>query len=236
MKKFIHILLLIPVFLCISCNFSIKGEGKITSKEVKLQNIKQISAKGNCRLIYLFDNQKPRMIIETYGNLIDNLDIDNAGGQLSISESRTVQDTDLYNIYIYNPGIERFDIHDNVNVDINSQLRVSKLNISLSDNSKFLGSNVVVDELTVKATDASKINLQGTGTKLLLTVKNDSNFSAPFFEVSEAQIQLSNVATAELNVKNKLTGALTNNSELTLIGSPAKDLKQKDLAKITVKQ
>jgi hypothetical protein len=237
MKKFIFYTIISVFTLAFnSCTFSTQGEGSIGTKEIKLNNIKQISAKGSYRLIYLYDNQNPRMVIETYKNLIDNLKINNAGGQLSLSESRKVKDTDLYNIYIYNPEIERFDVHDQVNIDVNSQLRVSKLTIRLSDTSKFLGSNVVVDELNVTVSDGAKINLQGTGSKLTLSASDESDFSAPFFELSEAKAQLSNVATAELNVKTKLTGKISNNSKLTVIGNPAKDIKQTDLAKIIYKQ
>lgn len=237
MKRVIY-LAFIPIImiLCVSCNFSIKGEGTTTTKEIKLGNIKQISAKGNYRLVYLYDDKNPRMIIESYKNIIDNLNISTNGELLSLSESRDVKDTDLYNVYIYNPGIVQFDLYDNVNADINSQLRTSKLTISLADQSKFLGNNIVVDELIVKIKNTAKINLQGSGNKLNLTAKDESDFSAPFFEISEANIQLSNVATAELNVKSKLTGKIKNNSTLTLMGNPEKDIKQMDLAEIKQKQ
>ncbi|MDR1877102.1 MAG: DUF2807 domain-containing protein [Flavobacteriaceae bacterium] len=237
MKKFTyHTFILVFALIFSSCTFSTKGEGNIDVKEIKLNNVRQISAKGNYRLIYLYDDQNPRIIIETYKNLIDNLKIDNSGGQLSISESRNVKDTDLYNIYIYNPEIERFDLHNTVNIDVNSQLRVSKLAITLSDDSKFLGNNIVVDELNVKISNGAKINLQGTGSKLVLSAGDESDFSAPFFNVSEARIQLSNVATAELTVRSKLTGKISDNSKLTLIGNPSKDIKQTDLAEINYKQ
>lgn len=237
MKKLIY-LAFIPVIImfCISCNFSIKGEGNIITKEIKLSNIKQISAKGNYRLIYLYDDKNPRMIIESYNNIINNLNIKNKDGLLSLSESKEVKDTDLYNIYIYNPEITQFNLYNNVNVDINSQIRTSKLTIFLYNNSKLLASNIVVDELNVKTENASKINLQGSGNKLKLNAKNDSDFSAPFFEISVADIQLANVATAELNIKSKLTGKIKNNTTLTLIGNPEKDLKQVDMAEIKQKQ
>ncbi|MGM5629704.1 DUF2807 domain-containing protein [Apibacter raozihei] len=238
MKKYLlNFTIISALFLVLSsCSFSVKGEGKVTTKEIKLNNISQLKAEGNYRVIYLYDNKNPRMVIETYKNLIENLKINNAGGQLSLSESRKVKDTDLYNIYIYNPEIERFDLHNSVNVDINSQLRVSKLNLTLSETSKFLGNNIITDELVVKASNTSKISLQGTANKIILTGKDQSDFSAPYLEISDAQILLYNVATAEINVKNKLTGTISDNSQLTLLGNPAKDLKEKDLAQIKKKQ
>ncbi|MDR2122157.1 MAG: DUF2807 domain-containing protein [Flavobacteriaceae bacterium] len=237
MKKIIFFVVTVTFALLFSsCTFPIKGEGTITTREIKLNNVKQISAKGSCRLVYLYDNKKPRMIIETHENLIDNLKIHTEEGQLSISESRRVKDADLYNVYIYNPEIEYFELHDQVNIDVNSQLRISKLNIILSDVSKFLGNSIVVDELNVKVKDNAKINLQGEGNKLILHASDASDFSAPFLELSEVKIQLSDVATVELNIKNKLVGKLSDNSRLTVIGNPAKDIKQTDLSKVDYKK
>ncbi|CVK16775.1 Putative auto-transporter adhesin, head GIN domain [Apibacter mensalis] len=236
MKKLFHYSVLsVLSILLLSCSHSIKGEGEITNKEIKISPIKEISANGTFRLIYLFDGNNPRIVIESYKNLIQNLKIENSDGKLTLSETNNVKDSDLYNIYIYNPQIEKFDIHNLVNVDINSQLRVSKLTINLYDVSKFLANTIVVDELNVNVNDVAGISLKGTSNALNLTAEDTSNFMAPFLEVSEANIELSDVAKAEINVKSKLTGKISDNSSLTVIGNPAKDIQQKDLAVINFK-
>ncbi|MCO6564233.1 MAG: DUF2807 domain-containing protein [Apibacter sp.] len=236
MKKLFHYSVLsVLSILLLSCSHSIKGEGEITNKEIKISPIKEISANGTFRLIYLFDGNNPRIVIESYKNLIQNLKIENSDGKLTLSETNNVKDSDLYNIYIYNPQIEKFDIHNLVNVDINSQLRASKLTINLYDVSKFLANTIVVDELNVNVNDVAGISLKGTSNTLNLTAEDTSNFMAPFLEVSEANIELSDVAKAEINVKSKLTGKISDNSSLTIIGNPAKDIQQKDLAVINFK-
>ena len=236
MKKLFHYSVLsVLSILLLSCSHSIKGEGEITNKEIKISPIKEISANGTFRLIYLFDGNNPRIVIESYKNLIQNLKIENSDGKLTLSETNNVKDSDLYNIYIYNPQIEKFDIHNLVNVDINSQLRASKLTINLYDVSKFLANTIVVDELNVNVNDDAGISLKGTSNTLNLTAEDTSNFMAPFLEVSEANIELSDVAKAEINVKSKLTGKISDNSSLTIIGNPAKDIQQKDLAVINFK-
>lgn len=236
MKKLFHYSVLsVLSILLLSCSHSIKGEGEITNKEIKISPIKEISANGTFRLIYLFDGNNPRIVIESYKNLIQNLKIENSDGKLTLSETNNVKDSDLYNIYIYNPQIEKFDIHNLVNVDINSQLRASKLTINLYDVSKFLANTIVVDELNVNVNDVAGISLKGTSNTLNLTAEDTSNFMAPFLEVSEANIELSDVAKAEINVKSKLTGKISDNSNLTIIGNPAKDIQQKDLAVINFK-
>ncbi|MDR3273018.1 MAG: DUF2807 domain-containing protein [Flavobacteriaceae bacterium] len=232
------LLFLLPLVVTLySCDFSIKkGEGAVGDKEVKLSpNIKQISAKGNYRIVFLYDSINPRMVIESYQNVRDNIKMSNAGGELTLSESRNVENIDLYNIYIYLSEIEQVKLYDNVNMDVNSQFRLAKLNIKLKDKAKFLANSLVVENLTVKVNDKAKINLQGEGTNLNLTASSGSDFSAPFYETANATIELSGVSTAEINVKSKLTGKISNNSELTLIGNPAKEIKQTDLAKITQK-
>ena len=236
MKKLFHYSVLsVLSILLLSCSHSIKGEGEITNKEIKISPIKEISANGTFRLIYLFDGNNPRIVIESYKNLIQNLKIENSDGKLTLSETNNVKDSDLYNIYIYNPQIEKFDIHNLVNVDLNSQLRASKLTINLYDVSKFLANTIVVDELNVNVNDVAGISLKGTSNTLNLTAEDTSNFMAPFLEVSEANIELSDVAKAEINVKSKLTGKISDNSSLTIIGNPAKDIQQKDLAVINFK-
>jgi hypothetical protein len=236
MKKLFHYIILCVLFiLLLSCSPAIKGEGEITNKEIKISPIKEVSANGVFRLIYLFDSNNPRIVIESYENLIQNLKIENSDGKLTISETKNVKDPDLYNVYIYNSQIEKFDIHDLVNVDINSQLRVSKLTINLYDVSKFLANTIVVNELDVHINDVSKINLKGTSNTLNLIAEDTSDFTAPFLEVSEAHVELSDVAKAEINVKSKLVGKISDNSKLNVIGNPAKDIQQKDLAVINLK-
>lgn len=236
MKKLVHysILCILSIVL-LSCSRSIKGEGEVTTKELKISPVKEILANGSYRLIYLYDSNNPRIVIESYKNLIDNLKIDDSNGKLTISEIDNVKDPDLYNVYVYNPQIETFDIHDLVNVDINSQLRVSKLSINLNDVSKLIANTVITDELNVNVSDVSKINLKGTSNTLHLTASDTSDFTAPFLEVSEASVELSDVATAEINVKSKLVGRISDNTKITVIGNPAKNIQQKDLAVINFK-
>lgn len=233
MKKVIFYSFIALYSLClVSCSFSVKGEGETGEKEIKISNINEVDAQGNYRLIYLYDNTNPRIIVETYKNLLDNLKIKTSGSKLSISESKKVEGTDLYNVYIYGPQIETFDVTDSINVDINSQLRVSQLNINLSKSAKLLASNVVVDVLKVDLSGKAKASIQGTGNKLLLTASDESDFTSPFLELSEANVNISNVATAELYVKSKLLGKITNNSRLSIIGNPSKDIKTIDLAEL----
>ena len=234
------LLFLLPLLLSLtfySCDFSIKkGEGAIGDKEVILSsNIKQISAEGSFRIIFLYDSINPRMVIESYKNIQDNVKMSNSNGKLKLSESRSVENIDLYNVYIYLSDIEKVELYDKVNMDVNSQFRLSKLSIKLEDQSKFLANSLVVDNMTVKVSDNAKINLQGEGTSLNLTVDDEADFSAPFYETDNANINLSNVSTAELNVKSRLIGKISDNSILTLIGNPAKEIKQTNLAKIIQK-
>ena len=236
MKNFFRYSILSTIsFLIISCSRSIKGEGEIINKEIKISQIKEISAHGSYRLIYLYDIYSPRIVIESYKNLIENLKIEDSNGKLSISESRKVSNPDLYNIYLYNKQIEKFDIHDNVHVDINTQLRVSKLTINLDDTTKFIANTVIANDINVQLKNDAKINLRGSSNNLTLLAHDSSDFTAPFFELSEAQVELSDVANAELAVKSKLQGKISDNTKLTVIGNPAKNIQQKDLAAINFK-
>lgn len=236
MKNFFRYSILSTIsFLIISCSRSIKGEGEIINKEIKISQIKEISAHGSYRLIYLYDIYSPRIVIESYKNLIENLKIEDSNGKLSISESRKVSNPDLYNIYLYNKQIEKFDIHDNVHVDINTQLRVSKLTINLYDTTKFIANTVIANDINVQLKNDAKINLRGSSNNLTLLAHDSSDFTSPFLELSEAQVELSDVANAELAVKSKLQGKISDNTKLTVIGNPAKNIQQKDLAVINFK-
>lgn len=235
MKKIIFICIsIVSLFTFNACN-SIKGEGNVKDKEIKTTKINEVEAEGNYRLVIVYDSSNPRVDIETYENLIDNLKVSVKGNKLIIKENKHVKSTDLYNVFVYTSDISTLNISDNVNAESSSQFRMKSFNLEVSDNAKFLGNNLILDKASVKITDNGEINLQGVSSEFKLKAEDNAKFSAPFFETDNLTISLSEVATAEVNVRGRMNGTLEDNSELIYIGNPIKNIKQKDLAKVKQK-
>lgn len=231
MKKLIYLLLILTI---ISCG-KVTPKGEIQTKDVELSEFSKLTLKGKFRVFYI---QSPHNFVnvETYPNVLDNLNIEVNNKNLSITEKRETEKVDFYNITIY--GKNSFDdikISDSVELNISSQMNVENFSLQLKDNAKFIGS-VISEKSTIDMANKSRANLLGRTTLAKLNIKDTASIISPYWYIKDLDIDSQNGNYAELNVDEEIKGKIGNTSKLIYYGNPSKKLKVTEKATIENKK
>lgn len=221
-------------FLLFSCNSVLKPEGELDDKIINFKTFDEVELNGSFRVIFVEDSVS-KIRIETFHNLVENLKIEQNGFRISISENQNVsEEVEIYNVFIHSKKINEIIAENSILIDAPSFIRNEKLMLDLKDRVKFIA-EIEVKDLIISISDEVDVNLKGSALNLELDATGNTITKMPFLSTENTDINLKDVAKAEINVKSNLEGEVKDNSQLIYIGSPSKDVQQKDLAKIEQK-
>lgn len=225
MKNLLYILTILTL---ISCG-KVSPKGEIQSKDIELSEFSKVDLKGKFRVFYV---QSPHNFInvETYPNVLENLNIEVKNNQLNISEKRETEKIDFYNITIYgkNP-FNDIKIADSAELNISSQIKVKDFSLKIQDNAKFIGS-VISEKCNLEMTGKSRANLLGKSDFTKLIIKDTASIISPYWYIKDLEIDAKNGNYAELNVEEEIKGKITNTSKLIFYGNPSKNVKVEEKA------
>lgn len=216
------------LFTFISCDFTIKGEGKIIAKDTLLHPFKTITLKGNYQAILIKDSITS-VRIETNENLLDNIIINNDDNKLTLNERKSTNEYDIYKITITTPNIEEINVLENVQCETSGQINQEKLEVILNDNAKFMG-NIFVSDLNLVMKANSNANFTGSAANANLQLNENAVFLSPIFNISNAKCTLEDNAEAIFTILKSIEGEGSGNSKLIYQGTPERNYNIKDLA------
>lgn len=231
MNKFI---LFLPIFLLIySCNSSLTGEGDANiAQDYQVEAFDAIEAKGKFKLI-LIPNDSSYISVQTHQNLLDNMDIYAQNKTLNIGEKTDVDSFESYVVYLYfDKQLDDIELHNKVYLESSEQLSFDKLEISANDETTVKQFAVDVKEMKIEANEKADVEITGSASTLDLKAKKYANVSLGDLKVKVMDVDMSGESEVLANVNKKLTGRVLENSTLTYVGSPQKDVEVKDNGEI----
>lgn len=229
---------LIPLVLTvtISCNSGLKGEGAASvQKEFTIAPFHSIEAHCNCD-ITLIPSEFSKVVVESHQNLINNLDLNSKGNQLTIREKKKVGEYDLYNILIYSPaGLNEIELNQQANMKISGTLKADKFKIETNDQSIISQTYMDVKELKLELSDQT--NTEITGIAIHLNVSSSDESIGDFSELQAVEIdfEAEDNSSLSLYALKNLSGKAENNAQVSYQGDPNKNTTQKDRATLNKK-
>lgn len=232
MKNIVFFLALL--FITVSCG-KISPAGNIQSKDVKVEEFTSIELKGKYRAFFVKSPQN-FVNIETYENIGHNLRIKVSDKTLSISEKRTTQNVDFYNITIYSKyDPEKITISDSVELNISGGIRTDNFRLNLKNNGKFIGS-VNSRRAEVEMADTSRANFSGFTKNATLKIADTANLIAPYWILDNLKIDSKNGNYAEVNVKDTISGNIRNTAKFLYYNDPIRAFKVEKTANVQNKK
>lgn len=125
---------------------------------------------------------------------------------LSDDVSVTVSDSSSLSLLSYNHNLEQ-DLPETID----------SFDLTCEDSSS-CEVTVLTDDLTVDASDASSVTVNGQGTDFELTVSDSSEVSASEFDTQDATVTMSNSSSGSITASGTVTGSLTDASTLKVSG------------------
>lgn len=227
------LLSLSSLFLFCGCGSPLVGDGVIQDKEIKIQDFKELVLSGSFRVI-ITSEQTPKLRVESYANLIDNLNIEQKGNKLIIEEKKSVQEGVICNIFIGTKSLEYLKLNDNVTIDQPTSFMGKQIKVILNDSSKLIA-NVETVKLNLTMNDQSQCNLKGNCLEMEMELNDDAQLIAHYLNIESANVQLNDRSLAEILVLKKLIAKAYDEAQLLYAGSPSLEIKTKQKAVVKSK-
>lgn len=211
------------LFCAIACG-KVSPKGIIAAKDIPAEDFNAVELKGKFR-VFLVNNPKNFITVETYPNVASNLDIDVSDKTLRISEDRATQSVDFYNVTIYsrlNPA--RITVSDSVEVNVSGGIKTDNFRLILKNNAKFIGA-VNSRRAEVEMTNAGRANFTGFTGDAVMKISDSAGIIAPYWKIGNLNIDLKNGTYAEVNVKDSIKGNIRNSAKFIYYNDPIRAFK-----------
>ncbi|WP_447950898.1 GIN domain-containing protein [Chryseobacterium koreense] len=219
----ISYILLISLFFIISCG-KITPKGKIESRDFPVEDFTEVNLQGKFRVFYV-NGEKSFVNLETYSNIIENLNLKVKDKTLNITENRETQGVDFYNITIYSKySPEKMVLSDSLEMNISSEIKTDHFRLKMKNNAKFIGS-VNSRKAEIEMKNASRANFLGKTRDAVIKISDTANIIAPYWMITNLDIDSRNGNYAELNVKDTLKGNIRNTAKFVYYNDPIRVLK-----------
>lgn len=220
MKKILFTIILTSV---ISCG-KISPKGNLEKKEIDVEEFVNLDLNGKFRVFYA-RGPKNFVEIETYPNVADNLDIDVDEKTLSIKESRGTKGVDFYNVTIYSKyNLEKISLSDSVEMNISSEIKTDNFKLNLKNNATFMGS-LNTRRAEVEMLNKSRANFLGETKNAVIKISDTASLIAPYWKITNLNIDSKNGNYAEVNVKDSLKGNVSNTAKFVYYNDPIRAFK-----------
>lgn len=207
----------------VSCG-KISPKGNLEKKEIDVEEFVNLDLNGKFRVFYA-RGPKNFVEIETYPNVADNLDIDVDDKTLSIKESRETKGVDFYNVTIYSKyNMEKISLSDSVEMNISSEIKTDNFKLNLKNNATFMGS-LNTRRAEVEMLNKSRANFLGETKDAVIKISDTASLIAPYWKISNLNIDSKNGNYAEVNVKDSLKGNVSNTAKFVYYNDPIRAFK-----------
>ncbi|MDC8104146.1 DUF2807 domain-containing protein [Chryseobacterium sp. B21-037] len=220
MKNILYIFVLVAV---ISCG-KVSPKGNIERKDVDVSEFVNLDLDGKFRVFYA-RGPKNFVEIETYPNVANNLDVDVKDKTLSIKEKRGTKGVDFYNVTIYSKyNLEKVSISDSVEMNISSEIKTDNFKLNLKNNATFMGS-VNTRRAEIEMVNRSRANFLGETKNAVIKISDTASLIAPYWKITNLNIDSKNGNYAEVNVKDSLKGHIQNTAKFLYYNDPIRAFK-----------
>lgn len=218
----------------ISCG-KISPKGNLEKKEIDVEEFVNLDLNGKFRVFYA-RGPKNFVEIETYPNVADNLDIDVDEKTLSIKESRETKGVDFYNVTIYSKyNMEKISLSDSVEMNISSEIKTDNFKLNLKNNATFMGS-LNTRRAEVEMLNKSRANFLGETKDAVIKISDTASLIAPYWKITNLNIDSKNGNYAEVNVKDSLKGNVSNTAKFVYYNDPIRAFKVEKTTKVENKK
>ncbi|ASW73423.1 hypothetical protein IQ37_11385 [Chryseobacterium piperi] len=215
--------LLILIFVLSSCG-KIAPKGNIEKKDIDVSEFVNLDLEGKFRVFYA-RGPKNFVEIETYPNIAGNLKVDVKDKTLLIKEKRGTKRVDFYNVTIYSKyNLEKVSISDSVEMNISSEIKTDNFKLNLKNNATFIGS-VNTRRAEVEMVNRSRANFLGETKNAVIKISDTASLIAPYWKITNLNIDSKNGNYAEVNVKDSLKGHIQNTAKFLYYNDPIRAFK-----------
>ncbi|MBT30044.1 MAG: hypothetical protein CMO01_10330 [Thalassobius sp.] len=222
MEKYLKIFSIISVLFLASCSMMDceEGTGDIVSKEMEIGEFTDLKVSGEFEII-LNQSDKYECKVSTYENLMDLIEVRNAGRAIEIKTKSCVSTKKRIKVYVTAPQIALIDISGACSIKNDELFEFKDLEIDGSGACN-LDLNLDANSISMDLSGASEVFLKGTAAELTCEVTGAGKIKAFDLKTLDADIKISGAGDCDVNVKNNLYARVSGAGNVNYRGNPEK--------------
>ncbi len=235
MKSLYTILLTITVTACVTLP-KLAGSGNTKTDERTFGTFDAVEISGDL-IINLVPGSDGKIKVTADDNIIETVKTALDDETLIVKIDCACKPYPSQAIVIDIPGeaLRSVRVADNVRLNIKG-LKMSDMEVELSDNAKLRLIDINADQLGVFASDSSEIEASGATNELFIQAEDKAIFTGNELLTESAEISSSDNADVQVNVNNKLEAELSDEAILRLKKQPKESNTQVDDSAVILQQ
>jgi hypothetical protein len=223
MQIFTKVILLPIIMICCvalsNSSTTVIGSGVIQKKEQYLKDITNIEAVGAFTIIIEESPDSESMSIEADDTILPLIKAKINGNKLTIKTEGSFSSKNPIICRVKVKNIKAVDLKGSIDADLTINNNTKKFSAHISGASTMSG-NIVVDKLSIDASGATKIELQGSAIEQKLNVSGSSSYAAHNLLSQKLMCHISGASKAEVHVFHEIDGVISGASTLHYHGNP----------------
>lgn len=220
-QKILILSLLILTVSMHSCVLSpsVKGDGNVTEEERKTADFDGIKASRGMN-VYITQGDDFRVMVKADENLHDYIETQVDNGILVVSSSANIRKSKAKAVYVTLPNVETVKASAGSNVFTESGIRANELDVKSSAGSN-INLEVKADKIMVSASAGSNIWLKGAADQLNAAASSGSNIKAGDLKTDKAEIKVSSGANIWTLVDQSFSAKASSGGNIFYAGNPS---------------
>ena len=209
------------IALLASCsnNNCISGEGNYVSRDYNTNSFHAVSVAGEAD-VYFTKDSTYSLRIEAQSNVLNELNVEVVGQELTIGEDNCFKNIRRMKIYISTPSLTQVKTSGSINVYSPDAYTESAFKAMLSGTGN-MELNLDVQEFDASISGDGNIEVSGTATEQYFTSSGDGYFGCFDLVGEDVDINVSGKATLEVNATKTLNIDVSGSAFIYYKGKPA---------------
>lgn len=213
--------LFISLFCFNACHFDmkiIKGDGNVIVEEIDLPAFTSVNVGGNFT-VELYQTDNPGIIIETDENLIEYIEVDVTGNQLTVNSEYALKPSEELLVEIYYSDLGTIKSSGTSSIRHEERLKAYELDVDLSGAGS-IRLNMDVNELDLNLSGAGMVELEGIANSQVVYLSGAGTLEAKDLQSRYCEIHISGMGNAEVNVLDELNANISGLGNIEYYGNP----------------
>lgn len=222
MKKFVFIAICVVALSSCTTTFQngIKGNGKMVTKEITIDDYNNISIGGQFDLVYTIQpNEKPYLRIEIDENLAEYVSIAVRDSILDIKTSTEINPK-YYKIYTNSTSLAAISAGGVSNIELKDSIYSENLLISISGVGKIVANNLHCINLDASTSGLADIILEGEAINANMSVSGKGDIEAYNMKIQNADCNVSGIGSINVYASERLSAHVSGIGKIRYKGNP----------------
>ncbi len=225
----VSLIALLSLFILVSCKSNsnsagiIRGNGKVTTREVPVQNYTGIDLIGSCELVYEHKvSQKPYLKIEIDENLQNSVHVRVKNNILHVSLGNGSFSPTKYKIYTNSPGLAQIKLTGSGNATLKGTINSTDLSLSIAGSGGVKADKLRCSNLSLAISGSGSASLSGETYQSDIRLSGSGSVDASGLKSKYTNCKVSGSGGAKVYVSELLDARISGSGGISYKGSPSK--------------